>query len=140
MMASSRCSPRKKSLPRRVEEMLTGPRGLFLIAGQEKVVTVDLERVLTAPPVEHLTVHTYSFCSRPRNEESPAAMPLQASALILDAWQRWSCPNWRHESPEQSCAHRMAHDPLPAGALSTAASIGCCSVPLPLVPPALAPI
>ena len=37
--------------------MLTGPRGLFLIAGQEKVVTVDLERVLTAPPVEHLTVH-----------------------------------------------------------------------------------
>ena len=38
--------------------MLTGPRGLFLIAGQEKVVTVDLERVLTAPPVEHLTVHS----------------------------------------------------------------------------------
>lgn len=38
--------------------MLTGPRGLFLTAGQEKVVTVDLERVLTAPPVEHLTVHT----------------------------------------------------------------------------------
>ena len=51
-----------------------------------------------------------------------------------------SCPNWRHESPEQSCAHRMAQEPLPAGALSAAASIGCCSVPLPLVPPALAPI
>lgn len=43
--------------------MLTGPRGLFLIAGQEKVVTVDLERVLTAPPVEHLTVHNYLFYS-----------------------------------------------------------------------------
>lgn len=52
--------------------MLTGPRGLFLIAGQEKVVTVDLERVLTAPPVEHLTVHTLACCgaSVPRTTKS----------------------------------------------------------------------
>ena len=46
--------------------MLTGPRGLFLIAGQEKVVTVDLERVLTAPPVEHLTVHNSPLFTNPR--------------------------------------------------------------------------
>lgn len=37
--------------------MLTGPRGLFLTAAQEKVVAVALERVLTTPPVEDLTVH-----------------------------------------------------------------------------------
>ena len=83
---------------------------------------------------------SHSFCSRPRKDESPAVMPLQASALILDAWQRWSCPNWRHEPPEQSSAQRMTQEPLPAGALSTAASIGCCSVPLPLAPWALVPI
>ena len=39
--------------------MLTGPRGLFLTAAQEKVVTVALERVLTTPPVEDLTVHIW---------------------------------------------------------------------------------
>ena len=72
-----------------------------------------------------------SFCPGPRNEERPADMPVQASALIVGAWQRRSCPNWRHESPGQSPAHRMTHDPFPAGALSTAASIGCRSVPLP---------
>ena len=76
MMASSRCSPRKKSLPRRVEEMLTGPRGLFLIAGQEKVVTVDLERVLTAPPVEHLTVHTLNF-NRVAHQQVRLPLPLR---------------------------------------------------------------
>lgn len=81
-----------------------------------------------------------SFCPRPRKDESPADMPVQASALVVDAWQRRSCPNWRHESPGQSCAQRMAHGPFPAGALPAAAGIGCRSVPLPLVPPALAPI
>ena len=81
-----------------------------------------------------------SFCPGPRNEERPADMPVQASALIVGAWQRRSCPNWRHEPPEQSSAQRMTQEPLPAGALSTAASIGCCSVPLPLAPWALVPI
>ena len=41
---------------------------------------------------------------------------------------------------EQSSAQRMTQEPFPAGALSTAASIGCCSVPLPLVPWAFVPI
>jgi hypothetical protein len=80
------------------------------------------------------------LCTRPAKEEGPAPAPDHASALIADAWQRWPWPNWRHEPPLQSSTHRTAHDPLPAGALSTAAMRGCCEVPLPALPSALAPM
>ena len=64
--------------------MLTGPRGLFLTAGQEKVVTVDLERVLTAPPVEHLTVHTPERLAELRETARKA---IEASLELADGME-----------------------------------------------------
>ena len=107
MMASSRCSPRKKSLPRRVEEMLTGPRGLFLIAGQEKVVTVDLERVLTAPPVEHLTVHSMA------EMVVPELAPRVSRAVLGAADDARSLPGRR---PVDRREHRLLLRAAPSGA------------------------